>query len=211
MSRLRFNKVAAPSAPASGKVEVYASNDTNSLLRAKDAAGIDNPLSPNINYSTVLQTPAAATRVYITGSNLSVPAVKLKVGTIFKWRFNMTKTGAGLAASTFDIAVGTAGTTADTARVSFTKPAGTAVADEGWVEITAVVRSIGASGIMVGEFIMTHNLSATGHAVIPCVVVNTISSGFDMTVANLIVGLCITSGTADVITIQMVVAEALNL
>jgi hypothetical protein len=119
----------------------------------------------------------------------------------------MRKTAAGNAASTFDICVGTAGTTADTARVSFTKPAGSAAADEGKVVIEAIIRTIGATGVMVGEFTLVHNLAATGHAVIPCVCVNTVSAAFDMTTEDLIIGVCITSGAADAITIQQVIAE----
>lgn len=212
MSRLRFNKVAPPAAPATNKVELYVSTDTPSLLRSVDDAGNNNPVSPITNYSTNAQTPAATTRTYIIGSALKVPVTKMKIGTMFRWTFNMTKTAAGTAASTFDIAVGTAGTTSDTARVSFTKPAGTAAADEAFVEIVAIVRGpLSASGIMVGEFIMSHNLAATGHATIPVVVVNTVSSAFDVTVASLIVGLCITTGASDAITIQQVTAEALNL
>jgi hypothetical protein len=162
------------------------------------------------NYSTAAQTPAATTRTYILGSSVYLPG-KLKIGTTFRWRFNITKTAAGTAASTFDIAFGTAGTTADTAQVSFTKPVGTAVIDEGWIEITAVVRGpLSASGVVAGEFIMHHNLAGTGHATIPLVVVNTISGTFDVTVPTYI-GICITSGTADAITIQMVTAEACNI
>src|SRR3989304_3965175 len=124
----------------------------------------------------------------------------------------MTKTAAGTAASTYDIAVGPAGTTADTARVSFTKPAGTAAADQGTIIIMAICRGpLSASGVFAGDFSLTHNLSATGHAVIPCVNVSTISGAFDVTTANLIVGVCITSGASDAITIQMVQAEAWNL
>jgi hypothetical protein len=164
------------------------------------------------NFSTTSQAPAAATRTYITGSAIRIPLEKMRIGTSFRWDFTMTKTAAGTAASTFDIAVGTAGTTADTARVSFTKPAGTAVVDEAVVSITAVCRGpLSASGIFVGHFQMTHNLSATGHAAIPVVDVTTISGAFDVTTASLIVGICITSGTADAITIQMVQAQAWNL
>jgi hypothetical protein len=91
--------------------------------------------------------------------------------------------------------------------VSFTKPAGSAAADEGRVVIEAIVRSIGATGVLRGEFTLVHNLAATGHAVIPCVCVGTTSAAFDMTVADLIVGVCITSGASDAITIQQVIAE----
>jgi hypothetical protein len=160
------------------------------------------------NASTATQTVNAATRTYLTGSALALPAAGLRVGVTLRWVINFTKDANGTATSTFDICFGTAGTTADTARVSFTKPAGTAAADVGQVTITAVVRSVGTAGVVVGNFQMTHNLSATGHAQIPCVVVNTISSGFDTTTAGMIVGICLTSGAADNITVELVTAEA---
>jgi hypothetical protein len=93
-----------------------------------------------------------------------VPQGGLKVGTRIAFKFNMTKTAAGTATSTFDISFGTLGTVADTARVSFTKPAGTAVADEAIVTIEAVVRSVSATGVVVGNFSMAHGLDITGHA-----------------------------------------------
>jgi hypothetical protein len=211
MAELDLTNIIATSinTPNSGVTAVFV-DSVNKTLKTKDDAGfVSGQLQ---NFSTASQAPAATTRTYITGSKITVPKSKLQIGTMFRWRFNMTKTGAGTATSTIDIAVGTAGTTADTARVSFTKPAGTAVIDEGWCEVHCICRGpLSASGIFVGQFIMTHNLSATGHAVIPCVVVNTVSSAFDVTVADLFVGLCITTGTADAITIQMVTAEAVNL
>lgn len=169
-------------------------------------------LLPKNNFSVAAQTPAAATRTYITGSAIAIPPGKLRIGTIFRWRFDITKTAAGNAASTIDVAVGTNGTTGDTARVSFTKPAGTAAVDHGTVEITAVCRGpLSASGIFSGVMTMVHNLENTGHMVIPCMSQVVISGTFDVTTANLIVGLCITSGASDAITIEQVVAEALNL
>jgi hypothetical protein len=181
-------------------------------FRSKDSNAFVRNISSFVNFSTAPQSPSAATRTYLTGSNLAAPTTKFQIGTILRWSFNMTKTNAGTAASTFDICFGTAGTTADTARVSFTKPAGTAVPDEAWVTITAIVRGpLSASCIVVGEFVMTHNLQITGHAVIPCVAVNTVSSGFDITTAALIAGVCLTSGASDAITIQQMLAEAHNL
>lgn len=163
------------------------------------------------NYSVASQSPVATVRTYITGSNIVVPASKLQVGSMFRWTIDLTKTLAGTGTSTFDICFGTAGTTADTARMSFIKPAGTAAVDAGKVVIECLIRSIGATGVAVGQFNMTHNLASTGHMTIPVCNITTVSAGFDLTVANLIVGVCITTGLADVITIQMVKAEALNL
>lgn len=159
------------------------------------------------NGSATAQTPAAATRTYLAGSALKVPVGGLKVGDVLRWVFNMTKTAAGTATSTIDIAFGVAGTTADTARVSFAKPAGTAVIDEARVVVEAVVQSVSATGVVAGIFNLTHNLAATGHAQIPSVNVATVSAGFDNDGEDLYVGLCITTGAADAITINIVAAE----
>ncbi len=159
------------------------------------------------NQSLAQQVVGAASRTYIAGSALTFPNV-LRAGMVLKWRITVTKDANGSATSTIDICVGTTGTTSDTARVSFTKPVGTAAADEGVIEITAIVRSVSATGVVAGEFQLTHNLAATGHATIPTVVVNTVSSGFDNSAAGLTFGVCLTSGASDNITVQLVTAEA---
>jgi len=208
MSRLRFTKITAPDATASGKAELYVSTDAAPGLRIVDDTTNFN-ISEITNTNVVAQSPAAA-RAYIAGSDIHIPVSGLKVGTILRWHLSVYKTSAGTATSVYDIAFGTAGTTADTARVSFTKPAGSAAADEGTILITAVVRTIGAAGVVAGQFTMTHNLASTGHMVIPSACVNTVSAGFDTTDATH-VGICITGGLNDAITLQVVTAEALNL
>lgn len=162
------------------------------------------------NQSTSAQAPAAATLTYLTGSALAIPPGNpLRVGSRFRWRWSMTKTAAGTATSTIAIVFGTLGTTADTARVSFTKPAGTAVADEAWCEINATVKAVSNTvGVVVGTFTMGHGLENTGHAVIPFVCLTTVSGNFDNIVDGLIVGLVITTGAADAITIQQLQADA---
>lgn len=212
MSELNLTNIASTSIaiPPAGVSAIF--TDLDKRLRVKDDAGFIMNANNLYNFSVASQAPGAAARTYIVGSMLSVPSSKLQIGSCFRWQFNMTKTAAGVAASTFDICFGTAGTTADTARVSFVKPAGTAAVDEAQVTITAICRGpLSASGVVVGTFSLVHNLAATGHAIIPCVVVTTISSAFSIIVPNLKVGLCITSGAADAITIQNVIAEAWNL
>jgi len=162
------------------------------------------------NYSLAAQSPSTS-RTYITGSAIAIPVGKLRIGTMLCWVFDITKTAAGTASSIYDIAFGTTGTTSDTARVSFTKPAGTAVVDCGRITIEAICRGpLSASGVVVGHFNLTHNLQITGHAVIPCVDITTISSVFDVTTPTY-VGICVTGGASDAITIQMVQAYAMNL
>ena len=208
MADIQLATQSSPATPSAGNAIAYFDTTTKKLSAKNDAGVVETRV---VNYSTALQSPAATTRTYITGSALTVSTNKLQIGSQFRWVFSVTKTNAGTATSTYDICVGTNGTTADTARVSFTKPAGTAAVDEGTITIVATVRSIGATGVMVGQFTMVHNLSATGHMVIPCACVNTISAGFDMTVANLIVGVCVTSGASDALTFQLVQAEGINI
>lgn len=161
------------------------------------------------NGSVAAQAFTAATLTYFTGSNLEIPqGAYLRAGSRIRYRFSMTKTAAGTATSTIAIVFGTAGTTADTARVSFTKPAGTAAVDEAWCTIDAVVRNLSdTAGVVVGTFTMGHNLENTGHAVIPFVTVTTVSAGFDNKVDGLIVGLVMTTGAADAITVQQIQSE----
>lgn len=209
MADILLDVQSVASTPSAGQT-VIAVNSTTKRIQTVDDAGFKRTLG-YVNFSTADQSPSATTRTYITGSNIAFPAGALQVGTVLRWQFNITKTAAGTATSTFDICFGTAGTTSDTARVSFTKPAGTAAADEGLVTILCIIRGpIGASGVAAGTFRMTHNLASTGHATIPCVSVTTISSAFDVTTPTNI-GVCITSGASDAITIQTCIAEAWNL
>lgn len=211
MAQINLAETASITTPAAGSVGIYADTTGTPMLRLKDDAGNDRAIGGVRNASTTSQNVASTTRAYIAGTQLAIPKNKLQIGSAFQWSISMTKTNAGTATSLFDICVGTAGTTADTARCSFTKPIGTAVVDEGLVRIYAVVRSIGATGVLAAEFTLIHNLQITGHATIPCVCVNSVSAGFDMTVADLIVGVCITAGLNDNLTFQMVQAEAWNL
>jgi hypothetical protein len=156
------------------------------------------------NASLTSQSPAAGVRTYIAGSAIPVPLGGLKPGARLRWAFNMAKTAAGVAASTFDIAVGPAGTVADTARVSFSKPAGTAAADDALVVVEAVVRSVSATGVISGVFCLVHNGNTVGHAIIPTVIASALSAGFDNSAEGQVIGLCVTSGAADAITIAQV-------
>lgn len=211
MSDLLIDTQSVPASPAAGQIVIYG-DSTTKILSTKDEGGFVRRLSFRNNFSSVSQTPPASTLTYIDGTNISIPPGKLQVGTWFRWKFQMRKTAAGIATSTFSVVVGTTGTISDTAQLSFSKPAGTAVADDAWVEIEALcLGPLSASGLFRGTFRLIHNLSATGHATIPCVVKISTSSPFDVTVANLIVGVVITSGAADAITIEQVYSEAINL
>jgi hypothetical protein len=164
------------------------------------------------NWSTA-DVVATGADTYLTGSGLVVPVgLVLQVGVTFRWNFFMTKSAAGTAAPVWNIRVGTAGTTGDTARVTFTQVAAqTAVADTGWVEINGIIRSVGASGVLIAGLSLGHVLATTGFSTLGANVMQVLSGGFDTTVANLIVGVSVNPGASGVWTHQLISAEMLNI
>src|SRR3954464_2344691 len=102
MAQLDLTHIAATSiaTPAAGVSSGFV-DSVHKTLKSKDDAGF---VSGNANnFSTASQAPVAATRTYINGTKLAVTKNKLQVGTMFRWKFNMTKTAAGIAASTIDV------------------------------------------------------------------------------------------------------------
>lgn len=165
------------------------------------------------NQSTAAQSPTAATLTYIAGSNISVPVGKLRIGTRFVWRMALTKTAAGTAASVWHVRLGTAGTTADAAILTFTQTGlGTAVADTGFVNIDVTIRGpLSSLCVAAGLLQLGHDLQITGFSVRPTVALSVISGTFDATTANLIIGISQTSGASQAFTYQQVLAEAKQL
>jgi hypothetical protein len=197
MADLVLDTEAAPNSPGASAMTWFV-DSTTKLLSTKDSTGFIR--SYGTNFSTTSQSPAATTRTYVNGTNFQNPAGRIQIGTQYRFTIELSKTGAGSATSTYDVAFGTAGTTADTARISFTKPAGTAVIDAGKIVITVIIRGpIGASCI-----------AATGHATTNAVNIQANSAAFDITsVTN--VGVCETTGTGDVITHNVVQSEVWNI
>lgn len=157
------------------------------------------------NASTATQSPGTS-RAYVTGSRLNAPKTGFKIGTILRWTITVTKTAAGTAAPVIDIAFGTAGTTADTARVTLTGAAQTAISDVAVFIITAVVRGpISASCVVHGTLNLNNNASfTTGFKTQK---VQAASAAFAITTAGIGAGICMTAGSSAAWTIQSVFAE----
>lgn len=169
------------------------------------------PLDRPNNASVADQTINAATSALLTGSVVAMPVGKLRIGTMLRYRLGLSKTAAGTAANTFIFRLGTNGTIADAAILTFTLPVGTAVVDVGDIDICVTIRGpLSASCIAQGRLTMVHNLSATGLATIPCVVLNVLSGVFNATTAGLFASLSCTTAASTVLTFQQVQSEALN-
>jgi hypothetical protein len=150
----------------------------------------------------------AGTRTYLTAS--SIQCGKLLVGTRFRWVISITKTAAGTGNTNIDIAVGAAGTTADTARVTFTGATETAAADTATIVIDANVRVVSATGIIAGAYQVNNTAVAGAAAGYKNNAAYVAGASFDNTASNLFVGLCITAGAADVTTVNFVNVMAWN-
>jgi len=178
-----------------------------------DSNGVPYPSNiPNSNVynaSVVAQT-GFATDTYLTGSSIRIPVGQLaKVKSLYVCTFDVVKTAAGTAAPTVILRVGTAGAVGDTARLTFTFPAQSAVVDTGRFRVAAAFRTIGSgtSAVLQGLAELQHNLAATGLATVnPAgfVPLQVTSGGFDSTVANLFLGLSVNGGASAAWTTQLV-------
>ena len=160
------------------------------------------------NNSTAAQGAGFASDTYLTGSYIVFPQPP-KIGTKYKCRFSVSKTAAGTATPIIQVRFGTAGTTADTSRNSFTFSAGTAATDVGVFEIYAIFRAVGASAV-VQAWCSLVSQPTTGFSSL-LKGVQTTSGSFDSTVAGMGAGVSVNGGTSASWTVQLVTAEIENL
>ncbi len=132
----------------------------------------DGSLRYNCSLSTA--TSAYSTDTYLTGSEISVPL--LLTGGIYTCMFDMTKTAAGTAAPVITVRTGPNASITDTARITFTFSAGTAVADTGLFIVTLNVNSALNNKFLSGSATCIHNVSGGGLTTTS--VVSTRSSNF---------------------------------
>jgi hypothetical protein len=175
------------------------------------------------NFNSALQSTGqlvAATNVYLTSSNLNLPASLINgivVGTMFCWRIVLTKNANGTGATSLVIFMGTNGTTADTAEVTQAiTAAGTAAVDTMTVDVLVKFTAVGASGSFFWTMTPVHQAAtATGFGVTVTTgsFTGTVSS-VNTTTASLIFGLGVqvaTGGTLPTYTVPLVEAKAFNL
>lgn len=155
------------------------------------------------NASIASQGAGFATDTYVTDSALLIPSVGFQARSMFLWRLSASKTAAGVATPIYNIRIGSAKTTADTARLTLTGPAQTAVADIGTLNIMVTVRSVSATGVIQGTAWWDHRGTAasstggTGFANDATGHIEGTSAAFDNSaLAAQYVGLSINGGTS---------------
>lgn len=197
MALILLDTQSTPTTPAAGQAKLYFDNVSKKLSTVNDAGVIDT-VDDVSNTSTANQTGFAAD-TYLTGANLAIPAGLLKVNTQYYACFDMVKTAAGTAAATVIVRIGTNGTIADTARLTFTFGAGTAAIDTGLFEVWLAVRSVGAAGVIQGTCRCTHALAATGLVSTGASgtgILLVTSAGFDTTVPSSTIGISFNGGAS---------------
>lgn len=163
------------------------------------------------NASTASQGAGFSSDTYLTGSPITVPSSFPKIGTVYRCRFQATKTAAGTATPIITVRYGTNGTTADAAIATLTFAAGTAAIDSGWFEVYVLFRSVGTgtAAVVVATANLTNNLTTTGFSNAGKVE-EAVSSGFASSVANSIIGVSVNGGTSAAWTVNLVSAELVN-
>ena len=173
---------------------------------------VTSNIAPLHNQSVANQTGFAAD-TYLVGSAITLPASLPQVGTTYKLFLDVTKTGAGVATPILTLRFGTAGSTADAALCTFTFGAGTAVADQGIMQITAAIfRTVGAGTAAVVNALaeLKHQLASTGltnTGTAGYAELGSVSAGFNSTTANSIIGASLNGGASAAWTITGVRAE----
>lgn len=173
-------------------------------------AAVTSTTGGSTNFASSSSAAGFSSDTYVTGSALDLDALGAPtVGRCYHWRLIVSKTAAGTATPIVTVRVGTAGTTSDTARLTFTWGAGTAAVDRGEIEMEALFTTVGASAVLRGKANFTTNLTTTGlsNAVKALQVT---SSAFDATVANSIIGLSYNGGASASHTIEYVGAYTDN-
>jgi len=156
------------------------------------------------NNSIAPQSIPAATLTYLTGSNISTN--NIKAGTVVTWNISVSKTSAGSASPLFTVRFGTNGTTADATLLTFIAGAQTPILDEGLFTIRCIFRSIGSgtSAILAGDFTLVHDFANGGLSNSNSDYSFLLSSGFNSTTPNSILGITVNSGAAAAWTINQV-------
>jgi hypothetical protein len=203
VSQTKYTNIADASitTPASGLTSAYIST-TGKLPSFKNDAGVITRVPTVLNAASAVAVSANyAVDTYLAGSSITVPlAGDWTALETYYCMFDMVKTGAGTAAFTITLRMGTLGTTGDASIVALAFAVGTAVIDSGVFEVWANFRTVGSgtSAVVAGLTRCTHALAATGLVTTGASGVGQISgtsAGFNSTTQT-IIGLSVNGGAS---------------
>lgn len=214
MADILLDVQSVPATPSAGQAVVFV-DSVAKILCCKDDAGVVSARSENA--SVAAQGAGFAVDTYVTNSDILIPSFGVQAKTTFYWQISASKSGAATATPAYNIRIGANRTTGDTARLTLTGPAQTAIADIGTLNIMLTVRNVGASGVIQGTAWWAHRgtaanttTSGTGFANDSTGHVEGSGAGFDNSaLSGQYIGLSINGGTSSSWTVTQVQAEAI--
>lgn len=192
MAEILLDEQGFPSTPSAGKMIAYPDSSNSQWMQRNDA-GVH---LGTMKAAKIAQIASHSADTYYLG--LQLPSFSMQAGMVFEWYFPVTKT-AGTATPIYTVRIGANQSVADTARLTITGPAQTAVVDTGFIRVMVTCRSVAASGVLQGLAWLQHNLAATGLANTPAgfSLVQATSTGFDNTaLQGQYIGLSVNPGTS---------------
>lgn len=202
MADILIDAQAAPSTPASGKAVIFVDSTTKKLA-IRDDGGTDRGGALSKNASVGQQT-GFTTDTYLTSSNILIPSSGMQVGQLYVWEVGIEKTAAGTAAIVTTVRTGSAATTADTSRAALTQTvAQAATASANIMRVTALVRTVGVSGVIVASMGFTGTQLGDGDRIV--------SATFDNSaLGGQFIGLSLNGGALAAYTIDSVVGYLIS-
>lgn len=213
MADIQLAEQSAPGTPAAGNGIIFIDSSAP-LLCFKDETGRVQARSHNAAITS--QGAGFATDTWVTNTDLQIPSFSMQAKSTFKWQLSCSKTAASTATPAYNIRIGPNRSTGDTARLTLTGPAQTAVIDIGTLNIIVVCESVGVAGIIQGTAWWDHRgtaanttTSGTGFANDSTGHVEGQSAAFDNTaLGGQYISLSINGGTASSWTFTLVTADA---
>lgn len=161
MAKITIPNQTAPTTPSSGYSVIWVDSTTKKGIWTDDG-GIHRAGTVSKNYATAQQTGFAAD-TYLAGSAITVPSFGMQIGQFYQWQVSIEKTAAGTGVITATIRLGAAGTTADTSRCALVQTvAQTATASVTTMFVSCLVRTVSASGVLVGALSFGSSGTTTG-------------------------------------------------
>jgi len=196
MADILIDNQAGPTTPAAGKSVLFV-DSTAKRLAVIDDGGTPRGGAISSNSSVVQQTGFAAD-TWLTSSDIIIPSYGMKAGQVYCWEVGIEKTAAGTALFAATVRVGSARTTADASRCALAQTvAQAATASANILFVRAMVRTVSASGVLIGAMGFTGTQMGDGDRIV--------SATWDNTaVAGQYVSLSLNGGTSASYTIDYV-------
>jgi hypothetical protein len=203
MADVLIDNQSAPTTPAAGKTVLWVDSTTKKFVQTDDA-GIRHagPLSKNASTASLT---VSSVDTYITNSGILIPSYGMEAGQLYRWYLTATKTAAGTVAAIYNIRLGVNQSLVDNAVATLTATtAQTAAISSGIIQVTALIRSVSASGSIAGGVGIQSNNAGLGSGISGAATVDNTGK------AGQYLGLSINNGALGVWTIETCFAELVS-